>query len=362
MGRFAVVLAGVAVALHEHESNTTSSGSCVAPGICVPPTTAYSRVVRGPAPGQQWNINGGFCGAFSVQQNALGKGAWLSQDLVRKANRDGSGNHDMHGDTTNGYEVMPSNVAYTAKKLKLTYEEFDYTQPAPQAAAYKRFLKKNLARGHGIVWFPICKGDGHDCYGGGPCPNGGACDHIEPVFGIFSNQPLTDETVYDDDWILHASDQDYMPYYRPMSTLEDDLSMEGNCRNAGSGFGKNEMYPCVYNQVTYGLAVTGLDVQGTLPVSLTVDITQEPNVRNFWISPKEVHGTVEVTGLTASQNYVLYRFSGTENLPSQAPWTGYEHQTPFTASSDTWTFQDPNTFMSNTATYYIAVEATANVV
>lgn len=191
---------------------------------------------------------------------------------------------------------------------------------------------------------------------------GVACDHIEPVFGIFSDKPLTDDSVYDDDWILHASDQDYMPYYRKMSTLEDDLSMNGNCKHAGSGFGRNEMYPCIYDQVTYGLAVTGLDVQGTLPVSLTVDITSEPNVRYLWNRPKAIHGIVEVSGLTTGKSYVLYRFSGTENLPSKAPWTGYEHMTPFTASGSTWIFQDPNTFMSNTAAYYIAVESADAVV
>jgi hypothetical protein len=27
------------------------------------------------------------------------------------------------------------------------------------------------------------------------------------MFGLFSNHPLNDTNVYDDDWILHASDQ-----------------------------------------------------------------------------------------------------------------------------------------------------------
>ena len=67
------------------------------------------------------------------------------------------------------------------------------------------------------------------------------CDHVEPMLGIWSNHSLDDLTVYDDDVILHFSDQDTEPYYRPMSTLQDDLGMMGNCKNAGSGFGKNEM-------------------------------------------------------------------------------------------------------------------------
>ena len=216
--------------------------ACVAPGTCTPPNAAFSRVIAGIQPGQQWNIAGGFCGAFSVQHAALAFGAWISQDLVRKANRLQPGPHHMHGDATVGYEVMPSNVAYTAAALRLSYDEWDSAHPAPQAPAYKRWLKAHLVKGQPIVWFPICKGDEHICYPDS-CPNGGACDHVEPMYGIFSNHSLDDPEVYDDDIILHASDQDTAPYYRPISSLDDDLSMEGNCANAGSGFGKNEMYP-----------------------------------------------------------------------------------------------------------------------
>jgi hypothetical protein len=313
----------------------------------------------GPKPGQQWNINGGFCGAWSTQQACLAHGAWISQDLVRKANRKQNIPHGMHGDTTEGFEVMPSNVAYTAKNLKLTYEEWDYTQPSPQAAAYKKFLKNHLSKGHPVVWFPLCKGDGLDCYSPSACPNGGMCSHVEPIFGIFSDHSLDDETAYDDDWILHASDQDLMPYYRKMSSLEDSTSMNGNCARAQPGFGRNEMYPCFDEKVTYGLAVTGLDVKGTLPVSLQVDITSEPNVRS-WGRATEIHGTVSVSGLESGKKYKLYRYSSTESLPSAAPFTGAEYETPFTAEGETWTYKDPKTFPSNGATYYVAAAVVGN--
>jgi hypothetical protein len=82
-------------ALHEHQQAKVAPGGgvrvragCVPPGQCTPPSTAYSLVIPGPQPGQQWNTAGGFCGAFSVQHAALAFGAWISQDLVRKANRD----------------------------------------------------------------------------------------------------------------------------------------------------------------------------------------------------------------------------------------------------------------------------------
>ena len=179
-------LVACAAALHEHGATPLREGDgCVAPGTCVAPAGAkYSRVIVGPKPGQQWNENGGFCGAWSVQQCALAHGAWISQDLVRKANAASPPPHTMHGDADEGYEVMPSNVGYGAKNLRLAFEEWDYTQPSPQAPAFKKWLKAQLVQGRAIVWFPICKGDGHECYPGS-CPNGGACDHVEgiPIWG-----------------------------------------------------------------------------------------------------------------------------------------------------------------------------------
>jgi hypothetical protein len=58
------------------------------------------------------------------------------------------------------------------------------------------------------------------------------------MYGLFSNRELSDPEVYDDDWIVHTSDQDYMPYYRPLNSLEDTVAMEGNCKHAGAGFGR----------------------------------------------------------------------------------------------------------------------------
>ena len=107
-----------AFALHEAEPGQFGGGGCVAPGRCTPPSTKFSHVIPGPTPGQQWNINGGFCGAFTIQRAALAFGAWTSQDLVRKANRNSTGLHFMHGDRTLGYEVVPTTVAATARGLK----------------------------------------------------------------------------------------------------------------------------------------------------------------------------------------------------------------------------------------------------
>jgi len=263
-----------------------------------------------------------------------------------------------------------------------------------QAPAYKAWLKSHLIRGEPIVFFPMCKGDGHDCYRSSPedegaCPNGGTCDHVEPMFGIFSNHSFSGASgsqVYPEDVILHASDQDYMPYYRPMRTLEDSVDMEGNCKIAQPGFGRNEMYPCVDKSVTYGLALTGLqtnltekDETWTLPkVSISIGITEEPNVRLFQ-KPVKVYAnvSVDVEGLEDGQKCVLFRYNSTDNFPTSPPFdAGAESATEFTADLSgasmeivgslgsvsnqslghpAWIYPDPIPFLSNTAVYYRAV-------
>ena len=97
----ALALVACAAALHERAAAGAApreerAGGCVAPGTCEPPAgAAHARVIVGPRPGRQWNENGGFCGAWSLQQCALAHGAWISQDLVRKANRNSAGPHNM---------------------------------------------------------------------------------------------------------------------------------------------------------------------------------------------------------------------------------------------------------------------------
>jgi len=57
-------------------------------------------------------------------------------------------------------------------------------QPVPQSSNFLKWTKYHLSNGNGIVSFLMCKGDSHNAYGLG------AFDHIEPIFGIYSNNPL----------------------------------------------------------------------------------------------------------------------------------------------------------------------------
>lgn len=314
----------------------------------------------------QWDESGGFCGSLSIQTMALTYGAWISQDVVRKANRGGLcfGHTDEH----QGCEVGPENYGLTARNLKLKYDEWDFAQHMPQAPEFKKWIKAHLVKGEPVMWAPMLKNGKHTLYGRVSVPGNGHFDHHEPIIGIGSNHDLNDLNVYDDDWLVHYSDYDLQPCYRRFSSLADDAKLQGNCKNVREGQGV--MYPCFFENATYGLAVTGLGMFATSPlrVSLAVDRPDEPRIR-LGYAPAKLKGAVTVQGLQPGRHYVLYRYNSTEALPDGAAIdlldVNYEHRTPFTALTTEWHFQDPHPIMSNTATYYVAVQAsdsTLNVV
>jgi hypothetical protein len=286
---------------------------CIAPGTCTPPDASLYPFASGrvnAVPLKQWGDSGGFCGSVSIKVLALSHGYYISQDLIRKAA--GPGTPPGHGDDAEGYEILHSNIAGALDNLGLAYNSWDWeNQPRPQGQDYLRYLKTNLQAGNGIVQFVICKGDRHNSYGTllDPVPY----DHIEPIFKMYSKN--NDTAVQDDDVIVHGSD--YSPdgaanfgYFRTLDSLLDDTRMEGNCLNAGDGYGKNEMYPCIYNDLTYGYAIEGLvnDRAGDVPVSVVLDNTEEPDVRED-VPAEMITASLIIEGNDDSL-YTVYRFDG----------------------------------------------------
>eukprot|EP01063_Lacrimia_lanifica_P033438 TRINITY_DN593_c0_g3_i1.p2 TRINITY_DN593_c0_g3~~TRINITY_DN593_c0_g3_i1.p2 ORF type:complete len:357 (+),score=126.57 TRINITY_DN593_c0_g3_i1:59-1129(+) len=349
--RSACVLIGAAAVSAQGISGipgVPGTGPCIAPGVCKPPARKNSWQVP-IKPRQQWNIDGGYCGQTSVAVMLMAHGAWVSGDLIRKAN-DGSLCYG-HGEPGYGCEVGPENYNTTAAGLKTYYDVWDFTQPQPQAPAFKAWIKKHLTKKTPVMWAPICAGDSHTPYGPRSCPNGGHFDHHEPILGLGSNHDLSDPTVYDDDWLLHFSDQDLQTYYRTFDTLQDSAEMDGNCKDANPEHGKNEMYPCFYEQVTYGLAIEGLIKPGASQrTMIDVDIQREPNVRKGE-PPAPIHATVWVYDLVPGKTYTIYRYA--DAIPTTNWEDGYEHKMTFVAESDSFgPYTDPNAFMSNTARFY----------
>jgi hypothetical protein len=348
----------------------TSTATCAPPAVCNQPPATYVRVAS-EHPRQQWNYNGGFCGAFSLQTLMMTHGAWVSEDLVRKANIGapcfGHGNgpnsticlskNDTECVSTApwGCEVGPENYAPTCTGLRLQCDVWDYNQPKPQSAAFKQWMKAHLVAGVPVVWVPMLKGATNTPYGPRSCPGGGHFNHHEPVLGIGSNRSLSDTTVYDDDWIAHLSDEDegeLVTYYRAFGSLQDTLALDGNCLHADASH--TCAYPCFDQDVTYGIAVKGFartDTSDAPPVRIDVDRDYEPDPREGQ-KPVPMHANVEVSQLAVGGNYTLYSFRGFNSFPASGV-AGYADKVDFSATSATWRYRDPKAFMSDDAIYFV---------
>jgi len=299
-----------------------------------PPQTKYS-VVQPISPRVQWGDDGGYCGAMSIQEIALGQGAWISQQQVRDHAVPGGG-HDN--------EILETNIGVALTNLHLTFEGFQYkTLPSPQADSYRAWIKKHLLQGHGIVWMIMLSGGHYPVYE--PLYPYGFYSHVEPVYGLYTNHPLNDEQWYPDDYVAHSTDADSFTYYRTFDSLPANVDARNNSLCGEKYLG----YPCIYVRWGFGWAITGVsDTMPGLPLSLHVDSISEPNYP-LGAKPANFHGTIVVTGLEKGKQYDIFRWDSAE--------TAYDYakaniSTTFSATDVTYTFNDPRTILSSTATYY----------
>lgn len=277
------------------------------------------------------------------------KGAWISQAQVRAHTKHCAGNDN---------EILACNIDAALKSLKLKAEGFDYKHlPTPQADAYRKWIKAKIVAGHGVVWMIMQPGEQYPVYPDLP-KNSSQYGHIEPVMGILSDHPLNDTALYDDDYVVHFTDADAHPYYRSMQSLPDNTKYTGNCRSS-----HYTGYPCIYDQLGFGWAIEGfLDNGGNqftiMPLSLTVDPVNEPDIRTG-SKPEALSGTLIATGLTAGTKYAIYRWGSVE--------TAFDYSRPhsthrFTATSDTEAYTDAESFASDSATYYRCILDAGKVV
>jgi hypothetical protein len=328
----------------ENADLSDEGGICLL-GPCRKPTDMQYELLFNTQPGVQWMTYGGYCGSWSIQRAAMAKGAWISQQQVRDHALPGGGNDE---------EILAPNIDDALVKLKIKAEGWDYAnQPTPQLDGYLKFLKKKLVAGHAIVWMIMQPGEKvpitQSPYN--LTEVNGLYGHIEPVVGIMSNHPLSDETVYDDDVFVHYTDADKNTYYRTVESLPSDWS-EAHPYPSCS----NTMYsgaPCINKQRGYGWAIEGfLDDHEGMPLSLTLDHwASEPSPR----AGKEaiqLTGTLTATALTPGSEYTIYRW---DSVDEAFVYSDDKKIHTFTATDDTFVFQDPNTFSSFSATYYRCV-------
>jgi hypothetical protein len=311
----------------------------------------------------QWPDRDGYCGANSIQMNALNFGSWISQRIVRQSVTNGK-----CGGGGDGNEILHTNVPCVLNELRFNHTAWDYhNQPKPQSTNYLIWVKKQLASGYPVIMFIFCKGDSHRSHGSEK--GFGNYDHIEPIVGVLSNHSMELnskelETWYPDDILVHHSDWDQKFYYRPFHTMADDTSMNGNCKNVlPIGGGPNEAYPCIPKEIDYGYALTGrFDPLGvTYPVHLSVNNWKEPDVVEGE-KPIGLIGTIKISQLKMGIKYDIFRYDNYRNVPIDGHFSqgNFTSKYSFVAGSDRFTWVDPKLIESDGSTYYYCVVGIAD--
>jgi hypothetical protein len=315
----------------------------------------YERVVN-VQPGYQWNDAGGYCGSWSSQRAFLSLGAWISQQQVR--------DHTTHCNSTapnDGHdaEILSCNIDEAWTRLKIDYDAFDYRNTAlPQATEYFKWLKKQLSAGRVVAWMIMWSGQQYPIYS--LPPPAGMYGHVEPVVGIQSNHPLDDETVHDDDIVLHYTDNGLKTLHRNFSSLPGNWSGPGSRADCGA------FSYCIGSPYGFGWAATGFTQDpkraAAAPALLSVDPWQrEPDTRNgsahpdcLSCAPVPLQGTLSARELCAGAAYDIYRW---DTVASAFTYSLLYKKVRFTATTENYTYVDDKSFQSDGTTYYRVVRA-----
>jgi hypothetical protein len=170
---------------------------------------------------------------------------------------------------------------------------------------------------------------------------------------------LSDSTVYPDDVLVHTSG--YAPdgslntgYHRRFDTLIDTKLMDGNCSAAQPEWRRNEAYPCLEEQQSFGYAIKGNRHNEGRPTVLKMSSYEEPNIRNG-TPAVNLTGTVTCGKLTPGQKYGLYRFNkGNEGVPKNYHeyWLYADNAVYFVAQREEFTYEDPEPILSSSTVAY----------
>ena len=282
----------------------------------------------------------------------------------RRTISDAPPRHKVRDHTTGKtqHEIATLNIDLAWENLKLKYEAFDFrNEPVPQLDAIRTFAKKQLAAGHVVVMM-IQKVGNHFPIARRFTLQEGSFSHIVPFVGLMSDNPLTDETWYDDDYIVHYHDHDVNDVnYRSMKSLVGSYDNTTGSGCPSQPDTSDSGYICLNPSFGYGWALTGFnDTKAGLPLSLTVDPSDKEPDRSgcdgrgtTCEDPIPLTGTLHINGLAAGQKYAIYRWDSVE---SAFDYTRPASVHRFTASGPSLNYTDTTTIISNGTTYYRCVD------
>lgn len=330
---------------------------CFRPGQCAEPSQyRHKRVAAGVSPRLSWSSDGGYEAAASIQAIALGYGAYLSQETVRKAAK-----KDGRRSAKNGYEIFDDNVGGALDALGFTHAPF--TNPGTSSELLV-WLKFYLSRGTPVLGFFMVRGGTH-CPGD-PCASENATyDTALPIYGLYSNSSLDDAAVYGGDVLQFAAPAlvpngaENLGYFRRFDTLTDTTAFDGNCSDASKEGDHAAAYPCTDDRKSFAVAITGLKSGPTLPITVAIKGYGEPDVTLKDVAPSRLVAVVTVSSLVEGERYVIFRFdrgngvvpNATKKYFDAADWC-----LGFVADgTGAFVWQDPHEIVSNATVAYRSI-------
>jgi len=311
------------------------------------PSRKYQKILP-MQPGIQWGQHGGYCGAWSIQRAAMFKGAYISQQQVRDHAEFGGG-HDE--------EILNTNIDGAFEKLHIKAEDFQFNVlPSPQSEEYMKFMKRHLIADNPVIWMVMFDGASYPDAGYSmDNQTNGIYGHIEPVVGILSDHELTDDTVYDGDVFAYFDDASKSTHYADRDQVPGRCDFDGWSSTCTAQCDTDYYGQCVWDQHGYIYAIQDFtDDRTAMPVTLSISpYASEPYTRGGE-TPIDITGTLTISSLTAGSTYDIYRWDSAEDA---FVYTTANKIETFTATEETHTFKDPNTFLSSSATYYRCVPA-----
>lgn len=265
------------------------------------------------APRNQWEANFGYCGEVSLISAGLYYGQYISQYDARAI-----ASQNTPQNKAESQLLLGVNDQYAAKQMHLSSIEWDGSGGQP-TTEFLAWVKQMIVSG-----YPVSIGilmNQYLFYGQKNAAAGDTdYDHIVPVYGVGSSQPLGDPSYYADDVIYFSDNGLWTPKGNVPIYLFDYafgiFQQDRNQANAASA----SVYSLSTQGSGFGIAITGVtDPNGeTLPVSLKTSINYEPAIQNGATSrpaPIPVTLTITLSNLEPGVSYKLYRYSQFGSVP-----------------------------------------------
>lgn len=267
------------------------------------------------SPRIQWDNNGGYCGASTIQQIALNYGTYISQDLCRQT----IGNEEI---------LLGINSDNVLDKLSFVYDNWNSINFIPQSKRYTRWIKGHINNNSPVMIGVYTRNGKNSWY-----------DHIIPITGYLSSEKNTS------DYLIFNSCWDDKIYSYKISEMI-------NTRK-GSYHSNKFSIP---KYVNFGCAVLGIKdpYKITKPVRIIPEINYEPNTLKGE-SPIIISAKVEINELEVNKKYILLKYENYKDIPEENYQdSNYKDYIIFNAQTKIKKFEIE--FMSDSYTAYRCIE------